>query len=83
MSRHRKDKINQRGGPKRRFIIIFCFCFQKQIDSLNELASNLNELIKNAREDWEGEQNEGNATHLILLNGGFSVSRTLNSFKFI
>ncbi|XP_074610720.1 mediator of RNA polymerase II transcription subunit 8-like isoform X2 [Acropora palmata] len=31
---------------------------QKQIDSLNELASNLNELIKNAREDWEGEQNE-------------------------
>ncbi|XP_015747653.1 PREDICTED: uncharacterized protein LOC107327427 [Acropora digitifera] len=50
---------------------------QKQIDSLNELASNLNELIKNAREDWEGEQNEGNATHLIILNGGFSVSRTL------
>ena len=65
------------------FFLCLFFFFQKQIDSLNELASNLNELIKNAREDWEGEQNEGNATHLILLNGGFSVSRTLNSFKFI
>ncbi|KAL9950650.1 hypothetical protein ACROYT_G043179 [Oculina patagonica] len=29
---------------------------QKQIATLNELASNLIELITNARDDWEGEQ---------------------------
>ncbi|XP_068725804.1 mediator of RNA polymerase II transcription subunit 8-like isoform X2 [Montipora capricornis] len=32
---------------------------QKQIDTLNDLASTLDELIKNAREDWEGEQSAG------------------------
>ena len=36
-----------------------CVQFQKQIATLNELASNLIELITNAREDWEGEQSAG------------------------
>lgn len=38
---------------------------QKQIATLNELASNLIELITNARDDWEGEQSAGIGTVIL------------------
>ena len=40
--------------------ILLCWLFlQKQISTLNELASNLVDMVTTAREDWEGEQSSG------------------------
>lgn len=48
-----------------------CFEFQKQIATLNELASILNDVITLAREEWEGEQGAG-MMHVHVTGVAFS-----------
>ena len=50
-------------NPKKIVVIVdliyLLLKFQKQIATLNELATNLIDHITSAREDWEGEQSAG------------------------
>ena len=61
-------------------LILSCNVYwQKQKETLNELANNLIAVIDSAREDWEGEQSAG--ITLVLCHTVFGESRKLGQSR--